>query len=83
MLIPIKQYAEMHCKATATVRQKCIRGTFATAQKIGRDWLIDDQEPYRDARVAESPPTTRREYNREYQRKRRQKLKEEQRRAEK
>lgn len=82
MLIPIRKYAEMHDKATATVRQKCIRGTFATAQKIGRDWLIDDQEPYRDARLADTP-TKRREYNREYQRKRRQKLKEEQRREEK
>lgn len=50
MLIPIKQYAEMHGRTPATVRQKCIRGTFTTAQKIGRDWLIDDQEPYTDAR---------------------------------
>jgi len=49
-LIPIAQYAEMHQKAPATVRQKVLRGGFKTAQKIGRDWFIDKNEPYIDLR---------------------------------
>ncbi len=50
MLIPIKEYAKIHGKDLSSVRQKCQRGGFSTAQKIGRDWFIDDAEDYRDRR---------------------------------
>ena len=51
MLINLVEYAERNGKKPATARQMALRGGFKTAQKIGRDWLIDDQEPYPDNRV--------------------------------
>lgn len=50
MLISIKEYAERNGKKVNSVRKKCIRGGFSTAQKIGRDWFIDDAEEYSDRR---------------------------------
>lgn len=51
MLITIKEYAEKHGKAPISVQQKCRRGGFNTAVKKGRDWFIDEDEPYIDNRV--------------------------------
>lgn len=51
MLIPLADYARKNGRDPATSRQMALRGGFKTAQKIGRDWLIDDQEPYPDRRV--------------------------------
>lgn len=51
MLISLTEYAKANGKIPATARQMANRGGFKTAQKIGRDWLIDDQEPYPDRRV--------------------------------
>lgn len=50
-MISLKEYAERHGKAPVSVRQKAARGGFRTAKKIGRDWLIDENEPYEDNRV--------------------------------
>lgn len=50
-LITLKEYAERIGKNHVVVRQKAIRGTFSTAQKIGRDWFIDEDEPYEDRRI--------------------------------
>ena len=50
MLITLKEYALRHNRNPDTVRQKALRGTFNTAVKIGRDWLIDEDEPYTDRR---------------------------------
>lgn len=50
-LIPIAKYAALHGKAAISVQQKARRGGFKTTVKIGRDWLIDENEPYADARV--------------------------------
>ena len=49
-LISLKEYAERLGKNPDIVRQKALRGTFKTAQKIGRDWVIEEDEPYIDAR---------------------------------
>lgn len=49
-LISLKEYAELHSKALVSVRQKAARGGFQTAQKIGRNWVIDEDEPYSDNR---------------------------------
>lgn len=49
-MISLKEYAERHGKAPVSVRQKAARGGFKTAQKIGRDWIIDEDEPYEDLR---------------------------------
>lgn len=49
-LIPLTEYAAKHGKDPATVRQKALRGGFQTARKIGRDWMIEEDEPYTDLR---------------------------------
>lgn len=48
--ISLKEYAAKHGKAPVSVRQKAQRGGFKTAEKIGRDWLIDPDEPYECAK---------------------------------
>ena len=50
-IITLKEYAERNGKALSSVRQKALRGTFATAKKVGRDWFIDEDEPYSDIRI--------------------------------
>ena len=48
--ISIAEYAQLHGRNPRTVQQKCIRGGFKTAKKIGRNWVIDSEEPYGDNR---------------------------------
>ena len=50
-MITLKEYAERHGKNPVIVRQKAIRGGFQTARKFGRDWIIDEDEPYTDNRI--------------------------------
>lgn len=50
-IITLKEYAERHGKQPVIVRQKALRGGFRTAKKLGRDWFIDEDEPYIDERV--------------------------------
>ena len=50
-LISLNEYAKRHGREASTVRQKALRGGFKTATKIGRDWLIDENEPYVDGRI--------------------------------
>lgn len=50
-LISIKEYAERNGLNHDNVRHKCQRGAYKTAQKIGRDWLIDESEPDVDRRI--------------------------------
>lgn len=52
MLISLAEYAAKHSKEQSGVRQMALRGSFATAQKIGRNWVIDSEEPYPDNRVS-------------------------------
>lgn len=49
-MVPIREYAKSHGKAGGTVRQMAQRGGLRTARKIGRDWLVDADEPYPDRR---------------------------------
>lgn len=49
-MITLKEYAIRHGKHPVTVRQKAERGGFRTATKFGRDWIIDEAEPYEDLR---------------------------------
>ena len=49
-LITLKEYAIRLGKDPAVARQKANRNGFKTAQKIGRDWFIDEDEPYEDNR---------------------------------
>ena len=50
-LITIKEYAERNGLQHDNVRHKCQRGSYKSAQKIGRDWLIDENEKDIDRRV--------------------------------
>ena len=50
-LISLAEYAKLHGKAAISVQQKARRGGFKTARKIGRNWVIDKNEPYIDGRV--------------------------------
>lgn len=46
MLISISEYAKMHGRSSATVRRLAESGKLTTAQKIGRHWAVDSEEPY-------------------------------------
>ncbi len=50
-LISLVEYAAKHGKSRITVSQMAARGSFKTAQKIGRNWVIDSEEPYPDNRI--------------------------------
>lgn len=50
-LIALKEWAIKHGITDATARQRAQRGSFETAVKIGRDWLIDEDEELVDHRV--------------------------------
>ncbi|KAA3404026.1 hypothetical protein F1904_12210 [Akkermansia muciniphila] len=49
--IPLKEYAERLGKNPDNARQLVRRGSFETAEKIGRQWFIDPTEPWPDRRV--------------------------------
>lgn len=55
MLISLAEYAKIHGRDPATVRQMALRGGFETARKIGRNWCIEDYEEYPDHRKKEKP----------------------------
>lgn len=50
-MITLKAYAEALGKNPANARQLAGRGSFQTAQKIGRDWFVDENEPWPDRRI--------------------------------
>lgn len=51
MLISLVEYAQAHNRDPANARQMAARGSFQTARKIGRNWVIDSEEPWPDRRV--------------------------------
>lgn len=51
MLISLVEYAKAHDRDPANARQMAARGSFQTARKIGRNWVIDSEEPWPDRRV--------------------------------
>lgn len=52
--IPLIEYARQHGRDPSTARQMARRGGFQTAEKFGRDWFIDPDEPYPDGRTREA-----------------------------
>ena len=50
-LISLMEFAEMHGIEGATARQNALRGKYKTARKIGRNWVIDKNEPVIDNRI--------------------------------
>lgn len=53
MLISLVEWAKKNGINPATARQRAGRGAFETAQKIGRNWLIDEDEELIDHRKKE------------------------------
>lgn len=51
MLISLMEYAAKHGKDPDNVRKMAAAGRFETARKIGRNWVIEDSEPWKDKRV--------------------------------
>lgn len=51
MLISIAEYAAMHNRAAKSARDMAKHGRFKTAKKIGRNWVIESDEPYPDTRI--------------------------------
>ena len=51
MLISLAEYAKLHNKEVSSVRYMALRKSLITAQKIGRNWVVDSNEPYPDRRV--------------------------------
>lgn len=49
-LISLAEFARLHNLDPSTVRKKAERGNWKTAVKIGRNWLIDRNEPHTDLR---------------------------------
>jgi hypothetical protein len=41
MLISLSEYAKIHNKSADTLRRMAERGSLKTAQKIGRNWVVD------------------------------------------
>ena len=51
MLISLIEYAERLGKHPSTVRKMAAAGRFETARKIGRNWVIENSEPWPDNRL--------------------------------
>lgn len=51
ILISLAEYAKLNGIDPSTVRQRAFRGAYQTARKIGRNWVIDKNEPHVDHRV--------------------------------
>lgn len=50
-MIALAEYADRHSKSHIAARKMAARGGFQTAVKIARNWIIDENEPYPDARL--------------------------------
>lgn len=46
MFVGLKEYAEKHGKSPRTARDFAKDGKLKTAKKIGRDWIVDENEPW-------------------------------------
>lgn len=55
MLISLSEYAQIHGKSSDTIRRLAAHGNLWTAQKIGRNWVVDSEEAY----PVEKRPSTR------------------------
>ena len=46
MLISLIEYAEQHGKEPSGARRLAIAGELKTARKIGRNWVVEHDEPW-------------------------------------
>lgn len=66
MLISLTQYAKKNGKNESSARRMALRGRFCTAEKIGRNWVIDENEPWPDYRTNRYRKDIRKMENFEY-----------------
>ena len=52
--ISLVEYAKMHGIHDAHARKLAAKGAYKTAQKIGRNWIIDKNEPHNALRKSVS-----------------------------
>lgn len=50
-LITLQEYSKRHGKSDSAARRMALRGGFSLAVKMGRDWFIDQSEPWPDRRI--------------------------------
>lgn len=50
-LISLAEYAKKNGRSARQIRRKAARGGYKTAVKMGRDWLINENEKNVDLRV--------------------------------
>ena len=50
-LISLTEYAKLNGIEESTARQRAARGSYKTARKIGRNWVIDKNEAHVDGRI--------------------------------
>ena len=50
-LISLSEYAAIHGVSRSAIQNKALRGLLGSTRKIGRNWVIDKNEPYIDGRV--------------------------------
>ena len=58
MLVALTKYAELHEKSSDTVRRLAEYGNLLSAQKIGRNWVVDSEEAYPVKKRQSNKPIT-------------------------
>ncbi len=58
MLIALSEYAKIHGRSGDTLRRFAEKGRLKTAQKIGRNWVVDSEEAYPARKRLKSKPIT-------------------------
>ena len=58
MLIALADYAKLHNRSGDTLRRLAENGTLKTAQKIGRNWVVDSEENYPVKKRTKAKPIT-------------------------
>ncbi len=58
MLVALNEYAKMYDKSSDTIRRLAEYGNLITAQKIGRNWVVDSEEEYPVKKRQASKPIT-------------------------
>ena len=58
MLIALCDYARQHNRSSDTVRRLAESGMLTTAQKIGRNWVVDSNEAYPSKKKVAKRPIT-------------------------
>ena len=58
MLVALTDYAKIHKKSSDTIRRLAECGSLTTAQKIGRNWVVDSDESYPVKKRQSTKPIT-------------------------